>query len=269
MRTSSTMALPSSILAGLLLFSLTSAQTDNGNECSCFRTNGSSAGYFTYHRFFDYRNVPGASAAPPAVVSNEINATDAFATSDFFLNDAWRNDWTIQNWNNSDSMSSTDATELMINSPNNVYIGTFPLPPRISLLTIQTREKQRYIPQLHLLPHPPNVAPSLLPIRRRNRFQRKELSIPLRAVPGPRHWLPRRLRRHVHLPCQRQLATSARSGHRDPDRRPPRHGTIHEPTVPGHEWECAGGSDGKRYESWDEGLDALEYVSAGLDAEGD
>jgi hypothetical protein len=126
MRTTSIMALPSSILAGLLLFSLTSAQTDNGNECSCFRTNGSSAGYFTYHRFFDYRNVAGASATPPAVISNENNATEAFATSDFFLNDAWTNDWTIQNWNNSDGMSSTDATVLMINSPNNVYIGTSP-----------------------------------------------------------------------------------------------------------------------------------------------
>lgn len=131
------MALPSSILAGLLLFALTSAQTDNGNECSCFRTNGSSAGYFAYHRFFDYRNVPGASANPPAVISNEVNATDALATSDFFLNDAWTNDWTIQNWNNSDSMSSTDATELMINSPNNVYIGTFPPSNPNSQLTIQ------------------------------------------------------------------------------------------------------------------------------------
>jgi hypothetical protein len=127
MRTTSAMALPSSILAGLFLFSLpriASAQTDNGNECSCFRTNGSSAGYFTYHRFFDYRNVAGASASPPAPISSEINATDALATSNFFLTEAWTNDWTIQNWNNSDSMSSTDATILMINSPNNVYIGT-------------------------------------------------------------------------------------------------------------------------------------------------
>ncbi len=120
------MALPSSLLAGTLLFSiprLTFAQTDNGNECSCFRTNGSSEGYFTYHRFFDYRNVAGASAIPPTVISNASDATNALATSDFFINNAWMNDWTIQNWNNSDSFESTDASILMVNSPNNVYIG--------------------------------------------------------------------------------------------------------------------------------------------------
>jgi hypothetical protein len=127
MRTTSMMALPSSILAGILLFSvprLASAQTDNGNECSCFRTNGSSEGYFTYHRFHDYRNVAGASATPPTVISNTANATNALATSDFFFNNAWTNDWTTQNWNNSDSIASTGASVLMINSPNNVYIGT-------------------------------------------------------------------------------------------------------------------------------------------------
>jgi len=94
------MALPSSVLAGIFLFALTSAQKDNGNECSCFLTNGSSSGYFSYHRFHDFRNVAGASATPPTVISNENNATEAFATSDFFLSDAWQNDWQIQNWNN-------------------------------------------------------------------------------------------------------------------------------------------------------------------------
>lgn len=146
MRTTSasTMALPSSILAGILLFSnlrLTSAQTDNGNECSCFRTNGSSAGYFTYHRFHDWRNVATASVSPPAVISNAINATEAFATSDFFLSDAWRGDWTTQNWNNSDSIRSSDASLLMINSPNNVYIGNSPFPPLTCQLTDPMVEK--------------------------------------------------------------------------------------------------------------------------------
>jgi hypothetical protein len=125
------MALPSSLLAGILLFSnlrLTSAQTDNGNECSCFRTNGSSAGYFTYHRFHDWRNI-AIAANPPAAISSEINATAAFATSNFFISDAWTGDWTTQNWNNSDSRGSSDATILMINSPNNVYIGTSPSLP--------------------------------------------------------------------------------------------------------------------------------------------
>ncbi|KUJ17797.1 concanavalin A-like lectin/glucanase [Mollisia scopiformis] len=119
------MALPSSMIAAVLLFALpipTIAQTDNGNECSCFRTNGSSQGYFTYHRFHDYRDVATASTTPPTVISNSTNATNAFATSDFFLQDAWQNDWAIQNWNNSDSMAASGAAVTMINSPNNVYI---------------------------------------------------------------------------------------------------------------------------------------------------
>ncbi|PMD29551.1 glycoside hydrolase family 16 protein [Hyaloscypha variabilis F] len=140
MRTTSLMALPSSVLAGIFLFALTSAQKDNGNECSCFLTNGSSSGYFSYHRFHDFRNVAGASATPPTVISNENNATEAFATSDFFLSDAWQNDWQIQNWNNSDSMSASGATVLMINSANNIYIeqSNNTAPDYTSYLTFRT-----------------------------------------------------------------------------------------------------------------------------------
>jgi beta-glucanase (GH16 family) len=119
------MALPSAILAGVLLFALpnlATAQSDNGNECNCFRTNGSSQGYFTYHRFHDYRNVADPTTAP-TVISNPTNATNALATSNFFLQNAWKNDWTIQNWNNSDSMAASGATVTLVNSPNNVYIG--------------------------------------------------------------------------------------------------------------------------------------------------
>lgn len=123
-RAKSTIALPASIL--MLLFSLpqfTLAATDNGDECSCFRTNGPSRGYFLNHQFHDYRNVAGASS-PPALTTNATNATNAFATSSFFLEDAWRNEWAVQNWNNSDNLASSGASVLMVNTPNNVYIGT-------------------------------------------------------------------------------------------------------------------------------------------------
>jgi hypothetical protein len=56
--------------------------------------------------------------------SNITNTTNAFATSQFFLEDAWTNDWTIQNWNNSDNVRSSAASVFMVNSPNNVYIGS-------------------------------------------------------------------------------------------------------------------------------------------------
>ncbi|TVY24250.1 hypothetical protein LHYA1_G007020 [Lachnellula hyalina] len=125
MFTASTSGLASSIVVIILLSSilrLTFAQKDNGNECSCFQTNGSSAGYFTFHRFLDYRNIPSISPEVPALIPNITNATNAIATSDFFTNEAWRNDWAIQNWNNSDDVASGDSPTLRVNSANNVYI---------------------------------------------------------------------------------------------------------------------------------------------------
>ncbi len=127
--------LPSTLLSILLLLSFPvtpSAQldngihTDNGHECSCFRTNSSSRGYFTYHRFHDWRNVAQA-AAPPTLATNASSATNAFATSNYFQDTSWTSEWSIQTWNNSDTVSTfsatSDATVLMVNSPNNIYIG--------------------------------------------------------------------------------------------------------------------------------------------------
>ncbi|RDL38713.1 Concanavalin A-like lectin [Venustampulla echinocandica] len=121
------MAFLSQTLATTILYlisSLTpvSAQSDNASGCSCYRTNGSSLGYFTSHRFLDYRNVSPAPLTIPSVISNPTSATNALASSDFFVGDAWTNFWTVQKFNNSDTRHSTDATALMVNSPSNVYI---------------------------------------------------------------------------------------------------------------------------------------------------
>jgi len=113
----------SAILVLLLVFSFTAAQKDNGDECSCFRTNGSVEGYFTNHQFHDYRNVGGISSIVPTLITNITDTPIASATSYFFLNDAWTSVWTAQNWNNSDSMVANSASVLMVNSPSNVYIG--------------------------------------------------------------------------------------------------------------------------------------------------
>ncbi|KAM3069036.1 hypothetical protein ACMFMG_004214 [Clarireedia jacksonii] len=117
------LTLPPSLLLLTLLATTTTtyAQRDNAEECTCFRTNGSSAGYFTSHRFHDFRNVEGAGDVPE-LITDATNSSNALATSDFFLGDAWNNDWTIQKWTNADSMANSDATVLMVNSPNNVYI---------------------------------------------------------------------------------------------------------------------------------------------------
>jgi hypothetical protein len=125
------MPLHAPMLAGVLLFSLsalTAAQKDNGDECNCFRTNGSTVGYFAYHRFHDYRNVSVAATAP-AALTGIANSTDAAVTSDFFATSQWTDDWSIQNWNNSASLgygSDGGPTVFMVNSPNNVYIRSCP-----------------------------------------------------------------------------------------------------------------------------------------------
>lgn len=109
-----------------LLFSLVLAQKDNGNECDCFRTNGSSTGYFTNHQFYDFRNVSDALTQAPDVLTSPESTTDAPTSSSFLVSNAFTADWTIQSWNNTDTLgqAGSDASILMINSPNNVYIGT-------------------------------------------------------------------------------------------------------------------------------------------------
>lgn len=114
----------------LVIFSfhpLGKAQKDNGNECDCFKTNGSSGSYFKYHRFFDYRNVPSALISQPAVVTQISEDKNDVVTSPFFSDSSWTNDWNIQTWDNSDSVndSGSDAHTLMRYSKNNVYIGDF------------------------------------------------------------------------------------------------------------------------------------------------
>jgi hypothetical protein len=119
--------IPSSLLA-LSALTGTSAQTDNGNECSCFKTNGSSAAYFTYHRFHDFRNINSSLTANPDVLTDASSTTNADVTSEYFEAAPWTSDWDIQSWNNSDVMGDNSATVLMINSANNIYIGTPTLP---------------------------------------------------------------------------------------------------------------------------------------------
>lgn len=142
------MALPSSILVGILLCAQVFAQKDNGDDCSCFLTNGSSTGYFTNHRFLDFRSIAGGLATPPAIISNATGTANALATSDFFLNDKWTGVWESQNWNNSGTFTSDPGgpTVLMINSPNNVYIGLSNPPRLLSNQADICRIKQRQHP---------------------------------------------------------------------------------------------------------------------------
>jgi hypothetical protein len=109
----------------LLLCTLGRAQKDNGGSCDCFKTNGSTGAYFSYHRFFDYRNVPYSLTSNPKVLTSASDSSNAPNTSAFFSRTSWTADWAAATWDNSDSINkpNSDATVFMINSPNNVYIG--------------------------------------------------------------------------------------------------------------------------------------------------
>ncbi|RKU49070.1 hypothetical protein DL546_003589 [Coniochaeta pulveracea] len=98
------------------------------SNCHCYRTNATSANYFGHHKFFDFRqlsqyvNVPGVKPDP------DSNA-NAPPPSNYFQSSEWTSAWDIQNWNNSQvflvndsDITGSDATVLMVNSPNNIYI---------------------------------------------------------------------------------------------------------------------------------------------------
>lgn len=135
----------SSTLSPLLLLALvylrfTSAApslTDDSN-CGCYLTNGTVNGYFTQHKFFDFRSLDQYQGVPPPITDPDASA-NAQVTSNFFTSSEWNSSWSIQSWNNSGGARS-DASVLMVNSPNNVYLekNTDPSPSSSTYLTLRT-----------------------------------------------------------------------------------------------------------------------------------
>ncbi|KAI1027345.1 hypothetical protein LB504_007792 [Fusarium proliferatum] len=93
----------------------------SNDECECYLTNGTNSAYYSGHSFYDYRNL-GDYAGVPSPVQN--TSRKAGVTSDYFNSDTWDDSWSIQDWSNRGKgvSLSGDATVLMINSPNNIYI---------------------------------------------------------------------------------------------------------------------------------------------------
>lgn len=113
------------VASTFVLFTVVIARDANGGKCDCFQTNGSTGTYFAHHRFFDYRNIPSSLTSNPPVLHGTSETKHANDTSAFFTGESWTAYWATQNWDNSESINTTgsDATVLMVNSPNNVYIG--------------------------------------------------------------------------------------------------------------------------------------------------
>ncbi|KAI1395298.1 glycoside hydrolase family 16 protein [Hypoxylon fuscum] len=94
----------------------------NSDQCDCFLTNGTSSHYFKTHKFFDFRDKSDYVNVPSLIDSPE-DSSQASATNDYLQSDEWSDYWTLQSWNNSASLagSTSDASVLMVHSPNNVY----------------------------------------------------------------------------------------------------------------------------------------------------
>ncbi|KAM0346514.1 hypothetical protein ACHAPU_005579 [Fusarium lateritium] len=97
------------------------SSTVGDKECSCYITNSTNSAYYSQHSFHDFRDL-GEYARVPGPIRNA--SQKAAATSNYFKSDTWDSTWSIQDWNNRGRgvSLSGDATVLMINSPNNVYI---------------------------------------------------------------------------------------------------------------------------------------------------
>ncbi|KAH7252425.1 putative xylanase 3 [Fusarium tricinctum] len=105
-----------------VLATATHGSSAGDDECSCYLTNGTNSAYYSQHTFHDFRDL-GEYARVPSPIQNA--SRKAGVASDYFKSDTWNNTWSIQDWNNRGSGGvslSGDATVLMVNSPNNVYI---------------------------------------------------------------------------------------------------------------------------------------------------
>ena len=100
------------------------AQTTDQSQCDCFFVDGTYPAFFSEYKFFDFRSLPKYAGVPDSITSLEDNSI-ASATSEYFSNDDWTGTWQLQGWDNrvgdGDELSK-DATLVMVNSPNNVYL---------------------------------------------------------------------------------------------------------------------------------------------------
>ncbi|KAF5662451.1 xyloglucan endo-transglycosylase [Fusarium circinatum] len=112
---------PSRLLYIHLTVLVAAVHGSSNDECDCYLTNGTNSAYYSRHSFYDYRNL-GDYAGVPSPIQNA--SRKAGVTSDYFNSDTWDDSWSIQDWSNRGKgvSLSRDATVLMINSPNNIYV---------------------------------------------------------------------------------------------------------------------------------------------------
>ncbi|KAK3322514.1 concanavalin A-like lectin/glucanase domain-containing protein [Apodospora peruviana] len=131
------------ILSTAIPLALAEPTLTDDSKCGCYMTNGTETGYFTKHKFFDFRNL-AQYAGVPATINNADESGTAAVTSQYFTSE-WTNTWMVGNWNNS-AGDRKDATVLMVNSPNNVYIEANGdrNPASQTFLTMRTQRLEKF-----------------------------------------------------------------------------------------------------------------------------
>ncbi|KAK3692929.1 concanavalin A-like lectin/glucanase domain-containing protein [Podospora appendiculata] len=131
------------ISAAIPLAAASPSLTDD-SRCGCYLTNGTEDSFFSKHGFFDFRNLTQYSGVP-AVIPNSGDSASASPTSDYFKSTAWTEWWMVGSWNNSLN-NRNDATVLMINSPNNIYIeaNNDKVPASQTFLTLRTQRLEGF-----------------------------------------------------------------------------------------------------------------------------
>ncbi|OIW33522.1 concanavalin A-like lectin/glucanase [Coniochaeta ligniaria NRRL 30616] len=126
------------LVSAYLRFATGTPSLTDDSQCGCYLTNGTITGYFTEHKFFDFRSLDQYQGVPAPITDIDASA-NASVTSDYFNSAEWNSSWSLQAWNTSGGARG-DATVLRVNSPNNVYIekNTDPSPASKTYLTLRT-----------------------------------------------------------------------------------------------------------------------------------
>jgi hypothetical protein len=117
------------LVAALLLDNVESADElvqplskDNSGQCGCYVVTGPDPGYFQYHRFWDFRNIPDDGdndfSAAPSLVGEDQTQGGQLATSAYFTSANWTNDWSFI-----DGDSSPIGPIPNVYSKQNIYIS--------------------------------------------------------------------------------------------------------------------------------------------------
>jgi hypothetical protein len=100
---------------------------DNSPDCTCyFAISDTGPQYFLYHRFYDFRYLPGgfANDSAPDIVSRtggyEVTTNQAVHNRTTFTND-----WGMMSWG---TLATSDSPVEMWNSPQNIFLSAYPLP---------------------------------------------------------------------------------------------------------------------------------------------